>query len=125
MAVQLQRACHGTLPWLISFSLNGCPRCQCREQTQCAHYQSERDVVAVRFKCCNAFYACIHCHEELAGHMPVVWGKGERETHAIFCGNCHKTLSIAEYLDCRNCCPLCGAAFNPQCAQHYDLYFEL
>jgi uncharacterized CHY-type Zn-finger protein len=95
------------------------------EQTQCAHYHSERDIVAVRFKCCDEFYACIHCHKELAGHVPVVWGKGERETHAIFCGNCRKTLSIAEYLDGRNCCPFCGAAFNPHCAQHYDLYFEL
>src|SRR5215831_18222803 len=36
------------------------------EQTQCVHYQSEVDVVAVRFKCFDAFYACIRCHEELA-----------------------------------------------------------
>ena len=67
------------------------------KRTHCAHYYSHRDVVAVKFKCCDTFYACIHCHEELAGHTPVVWGKDERETHAIFCGKCQKTLSIAEY----------------------------
>jgi uncharacterized CHY-type Zn-finger protein len=95
------------------------------EQTQCAHYHSHRDVVAIKFKCCDAFYACIHCHEERAGHTPLVWGKDERETHAIFCGKCHKTLSIAEYLGCGNSCPRCGAAFNPGCADHHRLYFEL
>jgi len=79
----------------------------------------------VKFKCCDTFYACIHCHEELAGHAPVVWGKDERETHAIFCGKCQKTLSIAEYLGCGNACPRCRAAFNPGCADHYRLYFEL
>jgi hypothetical protein len=60
----------------------------------------------------------------LAGHTPVVWGKDERETHAIFCGNCQETLSIAEYLGCGNSCPRCRAAFNPCCADHYRLYFE-
>lgn len=93
--------------------------------TQCAHYHSERDVVAIKFKCCDTFYACVHCHEELAGHPPLVWRKDERETHAIFCGQCRKTLSIAEYLNCENSCARCGAAFNPNCADHYHLYFEL
>ena len=95
------------------------------ERTQCQHFHSEFDVVAVRFKCCDTFYACIDCHNELAGHRPQVWGKNERETHAILCGNCQRTLSIAEYLDCQNRCPECGAAFNPRCAQHYHFYFEV
>src|SRR3982750_2846381 len=95
------------------------------EQTQCAHYHSDRDIVAVKFKCCDTFYACILCHEELAGHRPVVWDKNERNTHAIFCGECQNTLSIAEYLGCGNLCPLCGAAFNPSCATHHHLNFEL
>jgi uncharacterized CHY-type Zn-finger protein len=96
-----------------------------KDRTQCAHYHSERDIVAVRFKCCDAFYACIHCHEELAGHAPVVWRKDEREMYSILCGNCRETLSIAEYLSYQNRCPRCGAAFNPQCEQHYHFYFEL
>ena len=95
------------------------------QQTQCMHYNSERDVVAIRFKCCDTFYACIHCHEELAGHSPLVWDRNEREAHAVLCGKCQKTLSIAQYLDCGNFCPLCGAAFNPACERHYDRYFQL
>ena len=93
-------------------------------RTQCAHYYSERDIIALRLKCCDTFYGCIHCHEEAAGHAPVVWPKTEFATHAVYCGNCHTTLSIAAYLACANTCPACGAAFNPGCANHYPLYFE-
>ncbi len=95
------------------------------ERTQCAHYHSERDLIAIKFKCCAAFYACIQCHDETAGHAPVVWGLNERQTEAILCGNCHSTLRIADYLACNNTCPVCRAAFNPGCAKHYSLYFEM
>ncbi|WP_204248380.1 CHY zinc finger protein [Hymenobacter sp. PAMC 26628] len=95
------------------------------ERTQCAHYHSDRDLIAIKFKCCNAFYACIQCHNETVAHAPVVWGKAERAVEAILCGNCHYTLSIAEYFACGNTCPRCQAAFNPGCANHYDLYFEM
>ena len=95
------------------------------EQTQCVHYHSEVDVVAVRFKCCDAFYACIRCHKELADHPPLPWSKSERETNAIYCGSCRSTMSISEYLGCGSRCPLCGAAFNPGCANDYHFYFEL
>ena len=94
------------------------------ERTQCAHYHSERDIIAIQFKCCEAFYACIQCHEEVADHTPVVWPKAEFATQAIYCGNCKSTLSISEYLGCDNTCPTCQAAFNPGCANHYHLYFE-
>ena len=96
-----------------------------QEQTQCMHYHSELDVVAVRFKCCDTFYACVRCHDELANHPPSVWNKSERETNAIYCGSCRGTMSISEYLGCGSRCPLCGAAFNPGCADHYHFYFEL
>jgi len=95
------------------------------ERNQCAHYHSERDIVAIRFKCCATFYACIQCHQEIADHEPVVWGKDERETPAILCGNCDSLLSIAEYFACKSSCPVCGAAFNPGCAEHRHFYFEL
>src|SRR5215831_17510789 len=95
------------------------------ERTQCVHYHSEFDVVAVRFKCCDAFYACIHCHEELADHPPLRWRKSERGTKAIFCGRCRSTMSISEYVESNNRCPLCCAAFNPGCANHHHFYFEL
>ncbi len=95
------------------------------ERTQCAHYHSERDIIAIKHKCCDTFYACISCHNELAGHAPAVWGKDERQTPAVLCGNCRTTLSIADYLACNNTCPACWAAFNPGCANHYPLYFEV
>lgn len=99
--------------------------CGVNESTQCVHYHSESDVVAVKFKCCDTFYACIHCHQELADHPPAIWGRDEREQQAILCGRCRNTISILEYLECKNSCPRCGAAFNPRCADHYHLYFEM
>ena len=99
--------------------------CGVNELTQCAHYNADCDVVAVKFKCCDTFHACIHCHQELADHDAVAWGRHEREIHAILCGRCRNTLSITEYLGCENSCPRCGTAFNPRCADHYHLYFEV
>lgn len=93
--------------------------------TKCAHYHSERDIIAIKHKCCDTFYACIQCHNELAGHAPVVWPKTERAAEAILCGNCQHVLRINEYLACDNTCPACQAAFNPGCANHYPLYFEM
>ena len=94
-------------------------------RTQCAHYHSERDIIAIKHKCCDTYYACIECHHELANHASVVWPKSERDAAAVLCGNCHNQLSIAEYLACDNTCPACQAAFNPGCANHYPLYFEI
>ncbi|MGI4738372.1 MAG: CHY zinc finger protein [Janthinobacterium lividum] len=93
-------------------------------RTQCAHWHSERDIIAIRFKCCDTYYACIDCHREAADHAPRVWPRAEFDAQAIYCGNCHHTLSIAVYLACGNTCPACEAAFNPGCARHYPLYFE-
>ena len=95
------------------------------ERTQCAHYHSERDIIAVRHKCCDTFYACIKCHNELADHAAEVWPQVEFDTEAILCGNCQTSLTIAAYLACHNTCPNCQAAFNPGCANHYHLYFEM
>ena len=94
------------------------------ERTQCAHYHSERDIIAIQHKCCGEFYACIQCHNEAVNHKNEVWHKAEFHTEAIYRGNCKKTLSIATYLGCDNTCPSCHAAFNPGCAYHYHLYFE-
>jgi uncharacterized CHY-type Zn-finger protein len=96
-----------------------------RPHTQCAHYHSERDIIAIRHKCCGEYYACIACHEALAGHLPQVWPRAERTTKAVLCGNCRTEMTISEYLASGNQCPQCQAAFNPGCANHYHLYFEL
>ena len=97
---------------------------QVNSRTQCAHYFSERDIIAIKHKCCDTFYACIKCHNEVASHPAQVWPRHEFDEAAVYCGNCHSTLTIKEYLGCDNGCPSCQAAFNPGCATHYHLYFE-
>ena len=96
---------------------------QVNARTQCVHYHSERDIIAIKHKCCNTFYACIQCHNEAASHPAQVWPRQEFGEAAVYCGNCHSTLSISQYLGCANTCPSCQAAFNPGCATHYHLYF--
>ncbi|KAF8853196.1 zinc finger CHY domain-containing protein [Acephala macrosclerotiorum] len=93
-------------------------------KTQCAHWHSERDIIAIKHKCCSLYYACISCHEAIAGHDNQVWPNDEHATKAVLCGNCRHELSITEYLECGNTCTMCQAAFNPGCRNHYHLYFE-
>ena len=95
------------------------------DRTQCAHYHSELDIVAIRFKCCGEFYACAECHGALADHPPVPWPRKDRGIPAILCGNCRNTLTIKKYLQGNFRCPHCDAPFNPGCARHYHLYFEM
>lgn len=92
--------------------------------TRCRHYHSEKDVIAIKMRCCEAYYACIDCHASLAGHAAAVWPQSECQTPAVLCGVCKTELSIDEYLNANNRCPRCQAAFNPGCRNHYHLYFE-
>jgi uncharacterized CHY-type Zn-finger protein len=94
-------------------------------QTRCAHYHSEVDVIAIKFKCCGKWFPCYECHAESANHSAKVWDSGERQTRAILCGVCGYKMTIAEYLECDSVCPQCRCNFNPKCAYHYDLYFEV
>jgi uncharacterized CHY-type Zn-finger protein len=93
-------------------------------QTRCAHYQSPRDVIAIRMKCCGEYFACRECHDALAGHPAAVWPQAEWDQAGVLCGVCGNELTIRQYLDCGNMCPACGAGFNPGCRNHYHLYFE-
>lgn len=96
--------------------------------TQCAHWHSERDVIAIKHKCCGRYYACISCHEALAGHAAEVWPRGggaDGAAEVVLCGRCRRQMTADEYLGCGNVCPGCGAGFNPGCARHYNLYFEM
>ncbi|PSR81933.1 hypothetical protein BD289DRAFT_438354 [Coniella lustricola] len=120
------------------------------ERTQCAHWHSDRDIIAIKHRCCGQYFACISCHNALTTtptptptasadgqapngsqeggiipHKADVWRKDERDTPAVLCGNCKRELTVKEYLGCGNACPECQAAFNPGCARHYDLYFEM
>jgi uncharacterized CHY-type Zn-finger protein len=95
------------------------------EQTRCPHYHSPNDIIAIRMKCCEEYYACIDCHHELAMHPAEVWPAKEFDTKAVLCGACYQELTINEYLRSNHQCPYCEAAFNPGCRHHYHLYFEM
>lgn len=94
-------------------------------QTRCAHYHAPWDVVALKFKCCGGWYPCIDCHRAVADHAVAVWPIAERSAQAVLCGVCGARLAIDEYLAAASACPRCGAAFNPGCALHHHLYFEM
>lgn len=93
-------------------------------QTRCAHYDGPLDVVALRCACCDTYHPCHRCHEETAGHAAEPWPRARVDEPAVLCGACGRTLTARAYLDGGHACPACGAAFNPGCAAHRDLYFE-
>ncbi|MBO8175885.1 MAG: hypothetical protein H0Z31_00350 [Bacillus sp. (in: Bacteria)] len=95
------------------------------EQTRCIHYHSERDIIAIKFKCCKTYYPCYFCHAEVADHRSLRWTKDEWKMKAILCGNCGNELTIHQYMTCHSQCPYCDASFNPGCQNHYHLYFEI
>ncbi len=94
-------------------------------ETRCDHYASTRDVVAIRFPCCDRYYPCFRCHAAVADHEPERLPADEFDEAAVLCGRCGSTLSVDAYLDCDDACPDCGAAFNPGCRRHRDRYFEV
>lgn len=93
-------------------------------ETRCVHYDSPRDVVAIRFACCDTFYPCFECHEAVADHDAAVWPAGSEEEPAVLCGVCGRVLTVREYVADDDACPDCGADFNPGCREHYPLYFH-
>jgi len=94
-------------------------------ETRCAHYHTERDVVAIEFPCCGTFYPCFACHDAVADHPATRWPAADFDERAVLCGACGTELTISVYLDCESTCPACGTAFNPGCAAHVDRYFEV
>ena len=98
---------------------------QIDEKTRCLHYHSPLDIVAIKLKCCNTYYACYFCHLENTDHPVEVWNKNEFYKKAILCGNCNTELAINEYLISNNQCPNCNAPFNPGCRKHYHYYFNI
>ncbi|WP_240190035.1 CHY zinc finger protein [Bacillus sp. P14.5] len=94
-------------------------------ETRCRHYHTDKDIIAIKFKCCNTYYPCHLCHKETAGHPAEVWGVEQRGEKAILCGSCGHELTIDEYMNCGSSCPECSAVFNSGCSLHYHLYFEI
>jgi len=93
-------------------------------QTRCAHWHSALDIVALKLRCCGAYYACRDCHDALAGHPAQVWPRADWDAPAVLCGGCGAEMSVAQYLACDDRCPACAAPFNPGCKLHRHLYFE-
>ncbi len=93
-------------------------------ETRCRHYDGPRDVVALRFRCCGRYHPCFQCHDALADHDPRRWPASSFDRRAVLCGACQTELRIADYLGV-TACPVCGAAFNPDCRDHYDRYFAV
>jgi uncharacterized CHY-type Zn-finger protein len=92
-------------------------------ETRCAHYGTERDVVAMKFACCETYYPCFRCHEERTDHETERWPLERRAEPAVLCGACGAELAVQEYMGV-DACPECEARFNPACADHYHMYFE-
>jgi uncharacterized CHY-type Zn-finger protein len=57
--------------------------------------------------------------------MAQVWPTAEFDARAILCGGCGQQLTIRDYFACDSACPRCRRQFNPGCANHYHLYFDL
>jgi uncharacterized CHY-type Zn-finger protein len=93
------------------------------EMTRCVHYQTEVDIVAIKFACCNEYYPCHLCHEETADHVARQWKLSDRDQEAVLCGACGTELTITSYL-ATNECPSCRSPFNERCRLHTHLYFE-
>lgn len=94
------------------------------EQTRCIHYNQKADIVAIKFKCCQTYYACYKCHKG-ADHIAEVWEKDEFDEKAILCGACGSELTINQYLNSDSACPVCEAMYNPHCKNHLHLYFNM
>lgn len=95
------------------------------DQTRCAHWHGEMDVVAFRFPCCDGWWPCHTCHAEVAGHQAKPWPKSRGGEKSVMCGVCTSRMTGAEYRASDNRCPSCGHGFNPGCKAHWPQYFEL
>lgn len=96
-----------------------------KRETQCKHYSSDSDIIAIKFPCCEKYYSCYQCHEAVADHAAQAWSRSQFAVEAVLCGRCGEKLTIEEYLNCKFRCPHCKSNFNPGCRLHYGLYFEI
>ena len=89
------------------------------ERGRCAHWRTERDVVAHRCETCERFWACHECHRALADHP---FGRADPAVPAtVLCGACGHLSSYEDY-SAAPFCAGCGHPFNPRCALHRGLY---
>lgn len=94
-------------------------------ETRCGHYDTDLDVIAIRFACCGDYFPCRSCHDELADHPVEQWSPGDFDTAGVLCGSCGTELTIQAYLDSASTCPECRTDFNPGCRAHWPAYFDV
>ena len=94
------------------------------QATRCQHYHTGKDIIAIRFYCCNRYFPCHLCHEAYGCGKGEVWPREKFNEKAILCGSCKTELTINQYINSDNTCPNCQASFNSGCSLHYHLYFE-
>ncbi|MGL4819778.1 MAG: GNAT family N-acetyltransferase [Bacilli bacterium] len=92
--------------------------------TRCDHYHTARDIISLRFKCCDRFYPCHLCHAETAGHEATLWEQSDYDVPVVCCGNCDSKFSIHQYLAADATCPVCTAEWNPACKTHSHFYWK-
>ena len=93
-------------------------------ETRCVHYHSVKDIVAIKFYCCENYYPCYKCHNEDVSHPIKRWPKETFNTLAILCGVCKTDHTIETYLKTDRC-PSCAAQYNEDCRTHHAIYFEM
>ena len=93
-------------------------------ESRCAHYDTDRDVVAFRFACCESYFSCVRCHVEVTDHDPEPWPRSRFDEPAVLCGRCGARLTPHAYLNADYRCPDCDGAFNPGCAAHLHHYLD-
>ncbi|MCU1408011.1 MAG: hypothetical protein JWM23_91 [Microbacteriaceae bacterium] len=94
------------------------------DQARCVHYGGATDVIAIKFVCCGRYYPCYQCHAETEAHPAEQWPENRWSEKAVLCGVCGHQLTVTEYRAAGSC-PACGAGFNPGCALHAHLYFQV
>lgn len=96
------------------------------KQGRCTHWAGPTDVVATAFPCCDGWWACYRCHDEVQAHPAQPWPPARHDGLAILCGACHARVAIRYHLARdEDDCPHCGHAWNPACREHADKYFEV
>ena len=89
-------------------------------ESRCKHYHSKLDVLALESSCCNKFYSCVKCHDEMENHAMIPWDSDTSlNRHALLCGVCEKTFSIRTWdmynyicLSSQHCTLRCQKCWN-------------
>ncbi|MGT2933763.1 CHY zinc finger protein [Streptococcus catagoni] len=89
-------------------------------ESRCLHYHGDSDIVALKCRQCQAYFACYHCHDALRSHHFLA--NQAQEKYPVLCGACKHFLTKESYE--KGYCPFCLRLFNPNCSLHKDIYFS-